>query len=591
MIFLTHGCNLNPLKWPQKSPLVPTVLRGNEESSGSAVSHGRCELWGNLFDLIAGEIQSLMWFEKVKNRLLQNREIVVMIFIAMLGGVWSIFEYFNPSQNTVSSQAESSAPNSGMVINGDATSPIVHSGSGDINIGISLEQYEQGLRRREEEITLALTRSFDADRGILLREKAGIEKQLWDIRTSYESTIADLRKRIEQLETIRGQVSDELLDDALSALSEGDRAKADQIFSQIEVESQGVIDAAAEAAYQRSRIALEAIRYGEGFKHAQRSIQLSPENALYLGGAGELARLVGGHDLELTYRKQALTIDLETFGEDHPRVAMHRNNLGSAWESKGEYDLAIEYYELALASNLKTFGEEHPHVARDRNNLGLAWKSKGEYDRAIEYYELALDSDLKTFGEEHPRVAIRRNNLGSAWDSKGEYDRAIEYFELALDSDLETFSEDHPNVARVRNNLGGAWDSKGEYDRAIEYYELALDSNLKTFGEDHPHVAIDRNNLGGAWDSKGEYDRAIEYYELALASDLKTFGEVHPKVAIRHNNLGLAWNSKGEYDRAIEYYEQALLIFTEYLGSTHPSTTTVSTNLDLARQAKSAIKE
>ncbi|NKB62342.1 MAG: tetratricopeptide repeat protein [Gammaproteobacteria bacterium] len=549
MIFLTHGCNLNPLKWPQKSPLVPTVLRGNEESSGSAVSHGRCELWGNLFDLIAGEIQSLMWFEKVKNRLLQNREIVVMIFIAMLGGVWSIFEYFNPSQNTVSSQAESSAPNSGMVINGDATSPIVHSGSGDINIGISLEQYEQGLRRREEEITLALTRSFDADRGILLREKAGIEKQLWDIRTSYESTIADLRKRIEQLETIRGQVSDELLDDALSALSEGDRAKADQIFSQIEVESQGVIDAAAEAAYQRSRIALEAIRYGEGFKHAQRSIQLSPENALYLGGAGELARLVGGHDLELTYRKQALTIDLETFGEDHPRVAMHRNNLGSAWESKGEYDRAIEYFELALASDLKTFDEEHPRVAVRRSNLGSVWQSKGEYDLAIEYYEQALASDLKTFGEEHPEVATDHNNLGSAWNSKGEYDRAIEYFELALASDL------------------------------------------KTYGEEHPDVATDRNNLGSAWESKGEYDLAIEYYEQALTSDLKTFGEEHPNVARDRNNLGLAWNSRGEYDRAIEYYEQALLIFTEYLGSTHPSTTTVSTNLDLARQAKSAIEE
>ncbi len=472
-----------------------------------------------------------------------------MIFIAMLGGVWSIFEYFNPSQNTVSSQAESSAPNSGMVINGDATSPIVHSGSGDINIGISLEQYEQGLRRREEEITLALTRSFDADRGILLREKAGIEKQLWDIRTSYESTIADLRKRIEQLETIRGQVSDELLDDALSALSEGDRAKADQIFSQIEVESQGVIDAAAEAAYQRSRIALEAIRYGEGFKHAQRSIQLSPENALYLGGAGELARLVGGHDLELTYRKQALTIDLETFGEDHPRVAMHRNNLGSAWESKGEYDRAIEYFELALASDLKTFDEEHPRVAVRRSNLGSVWQSKGEYDLAIEYYEQALASDLKTFGEEHPEVATDHNNLGSAWNSKGEYDRAIEYFELALASDL------------------------------------------KTYGEEHPDVATDRNNLGSAWESKGEYDLAIEYYEQALTSDLKTFGEEHPNVARDRNNLGLAWNSRGEYDRAIEYYEQALLIFTEYLGSTHPSTTTVSTNLDLARQAKSAIEE
>ena len=41
----------------------------------------------------------------------------------------------------------------------------------------------------------------------------------------------------------------------------------------------------------------------------------------------------------------------------------------------GEYDKAIEYYELALASDLKTYDEDHPNVAIRRNNLGAAWDS------------------------------------------------------------------------------------------------------------------------------------------------------------------------------------------------------------------------
>ncbi|OJA03685.1 tetratricopeptide repeat protein, partial [Bathymodiolus thermophilus thioautotrophic gill symbiont] len=63
---------------------------------------------------------------------------------------------------------------------------------------------------------------------------------------------------------------------------------------------------------------------------------------------------------------------------------------------------AIEYFELALKSDLKTYGEDHPEVAISRNNLGTAWKSLGKYKKAIGYYELALVALEKTLGIEHP---------------------------------------------------------------------------------------------------------------------------------------------------------------------------------------------
>ena len=37
--------------------------------------------------------------------------------------------------------------------------------------------------------------------------------------------------------------------------------------------------------------------------------------------------------------------------------------------------------------DLKTYGEDHPDVAIDRNNLGGAYQALGEVDRAIRYYE------------------------------------------------------------------------------------------------------------------------------------------------------------------------------------------------------------
>ena len=44
---------------------------------------------------------------------------------------------------------------------------------------------------------------------------------------------------------------------------------------------------------------------------------------------------------------------------------------------------AIGYLEQALASNLQTYGEDHPRVATGRNNLGTAWYALGEYPKAI----------------------------------------------------------------------------------------------------------------------------------------------------------------------------------------------------------------
>ena len=83
-------------------------------------------------------------------------------------------------------------------------------------------------------------------------------------------------------------------------------------------------------------------------------------------------------------------------------------------ESLGQYDKAIEYYELALASDLKTYGEDHPKVAIDRNNLGGAWDSLGQYDKAIEYFELALTTFEKVLGADHPSTKTVANNLASA---------------------------------------------------------------------------------------------------------------------------------------------------------------------------------
>ncbi len=158
---------------------------------------------------------------------------------------------------------------------------VVHTGTGNVHIGITLEQYEQGLKRREAAVTQRLEKAHAQERKLLERQLNAIQQRLQDAGQSYQEHIKDLRKRIAQLESIRGVVPDDLLDQAQAALARGDSKQADKLFKQVEDQAQGPIKAAAEAAYQRCRLAQDDIRYQQAFSHCKRAQQLVPENTIY----------------------------------------------------------------------------------------------------------------------------------------------------------------------------------------------------------------------------------------------------------------------------------------------------------------------
>ena len=328
----------------------------------------------------------------------------------------------------------------------------VHTGSGDVRIGLTLQQYEAGLKRLEKEVETRFVRAQDNDRQHLETQLHAIQVHLQNIEHSYQEHIEDLRKRIAQLESIQGQVPDELLSQTQHALADGDTEQVDRLLHQMETQTANANKITAEANNQRCQIAEDEIRYRQAFTLCQQAVQLAPDRTDYLSDLADLTHTLGEYEKAVEYYEQALASYLKTYGEDHPGVAISRNNLGATWDSLGEYKKAIGYYEQALASDLKTYGEDHPDVAIDRNNLGMAWLALGDYKKAIGYLEQALTSDLKTYGEDHPQVATYQNNLGGAWHAVGEYKKANDYLEQALAGFEKVLGENHPNTRGVRAN-------------------------------------------------------------------------------------------------------------------------------------------
>jgi tetratricopeptide (TPR) repeat protein len=95
-------------------------------------------------------------------------------------------------------------------------------------------------------------------------------------------------------------------------------------------------------------------------------------------------------------------------------VASRLNNIGVAWDALGESQKAITYYEKAMAINIKTYGDQHPQVAICLNNIGFAWKALGEAQKTIEYYTKAYRIALVVWGKDHPNTLSIQENLEDA---------------------------------------------------------------------------------------------------------------------------------------------------------------------------------
>ncbi len=379
--------------------------------------------------------------------------------------------------------------------------------------GYTIKQHESKLIAEKAALRQDLEKIHSGEKQVLALEKQLLERQITDVENqlthlhdSYQTRITFLESTIKELRTLAEDLpNDELLVEAEAQLRQGNSAKADELFKQIEAQQQAIIakaekasQRAAKAAFERGKIAQANLDYYAAYDHFERAVGYAPENALYLNEAGTLANILAKYSQQLIWQEKALAIYVQQQGEDSSEVATLTNNLGATYKDLGQYDKAIEYYQQALESDLNTYGQEHPNVATMRNNLGMAYHALGQYDKAIAYFQQALASDLNTYGDDHPDVAIDRNNLGMAYHALGQYDKAIEYYQQALASDLNTYGQDHPDVARDRNNLAGAYKALGQYDKAIAYFQQALAIFEGTFDAEHPSVKTVKDNLASA---------------------------------------------------------------------------------------------
>ncbi|ETO12030.1 hypothetical protein RFI_25345 [Reticulomyxa filosa] len=176
------------------------------------------------------------------------------------------------------------------------------------------------------------------------------------------------------------------------------------------------------------------------------------------------------------------------------------------WNTKMHYDIPAQLQDLEceeekcsekclfntsllhLQKYLKicadTFGLDHPYVAIAYNLLAITYNDKGEYDTAIQFFEKALDIALKIFGVNYAFVAQLYHNLGISYQCKGD-EGSIECYEKSLKIRMETFKNANRDIGDSCWNLAIVFNGKGEKEKAYKYYEEAWKRYSALLGECH----------------------------------------------------------------------------------------------------------
>src|SRR6516165_7688783 len=439
---------------------------------------------------------------------------------------------------------------------------------GNLTIGITLEQYEAGLKKRAEEIRgeeaekrvqlqklMELTEratsaekdslrgqiaAVEAEKRALEAESKGVADRLTNLQASYDGLVQKLAEANAALEAFAPLISKDAFDQAQAMLSRGDVVGAERKFVEIADTVRKIREQAdvveARAIFEAGKLAEERIDWRAASAHYARASKLQPSNWQYAERAGKLAHSMGDYATAAAFAEATLSLVTSTFGPDARETAMALNNLAVTYLSLARYMEAEPLYRRAVEIGEKVLGKNHPDVATGYNNLARLLQDQGKYDQAEPLFRRAIEIGEKVLGKDHPDVAVWYNNLAGLLEDQGKYDEAEPLYRRAIEIGEKALGKDHPNVATGYNNLAELLQAQGKYDQAEPLFRRATEIGEKTLGKDHPDVATSYNNLASLLRDRGKYDqaepllrRAIEIFQTKLGSD-------HPNtVQVRKN--------------------------------------------------------
>ena len=214
---------------------------------------------------------------------------------------------------------------------------------------------------------------------------------------------------------------------------------------------------------------------------------------------------------------QALEMQRELVGDQHPQVALVWANLAYVYYYAGDLPAAREAMQKSIGIWQYTHGEEHPDIARSLSTLGRWLAEAGESAEAELVLRKALAQQEKLLESNHAHTALTRMAIADLLNRDGRAREALREATAAEQSLKLTLGEDHWYTVMAQSVYGSALAASGD---EIEGEKLLLDSYQRLAADDSAvPVAVEQALL-----------RLIEYYQASKdASRARDYLAIHQR--------------------------------------------------------------
>ncbi len=396
-----------------------------------------------------------------------------------------------------------------------------------------------------------------------------------------------------------------ILHQGVSALQQGQKAKAEQLFKQA-LAKMGPADPNLIIPYQAlSRIYYEQQQYQQALTYAQKYLPhaVKRHGASSVGEADVhylIALIQSGLNdraaAEASYKRAIAIYELpQNAGRQSFDYSAALHNLGVMAAQNKQYEAAIPFYQKALSVQPPGQQKESALILE---NLGAAYQNQNKPEEAANYYQQALALYEKSVGSDAPetkRTAFRLANIrGSmtatatgtpaenttstpvasnsnrydgrfyeagkkAYNEEKNYAEAAIQFKLALEQALKFYPNEKSFIAMLQAALGKALYFSESDEAAEPYLEQALAYQSKNTAANDADLLNTHTFLGLAYNRKAEYPLAEKHFQYVIAHTAKESSEYRTTLPILAENLC----HQGRFDEARNLYQQALAYYQQ----------------------------
>ncbi len=257
------------------------------------------------------------------------------------------------------------------------------------------------------------------------------------------------------------------------------------------------------------------------------------------------------HEAKAAY-EEALEIRKRLLGADHPDVAKSIIFLADLKkENFNNKSIAESLYVHALTIQRNTFGDEHPSLLHGLGSLSKIYSERGEYGEAKRLLQESLHIRQKVYGAEHRATAEGLGHLGNELRRQGRYDEAERLYRESLELWEEIRGPDHMAVSGNLVVLGELLVDKGEYDEADSLFHRALQIRRHHLGESAGALVIGARARLHA--QRGDFYISEKLYEQALQMLTTNVSDKHRDVRRLRREMADMYRDWGRVEKARHY--------------------------------------